>query len=162
VASPVQLRDEDQDTNQQMGGSSVHGKEMTSRASMIWSLSEVPQKLNPVLQGWNDNRFCARGKPSVRCGRLLCQELHLALANEEAWETPPQMDPVGATFEFRPTRRERFRRGWMRTLACIGVPREPMHNERCMSGSEGGHQNPTVTIMHGADALTTLTLGPSV
>ncbi len=27
-----------------------------------------------------------------------------------------------------------------------------MHNERCMSGSEGGHQNPTAAIPHGADA----------
>jgi hypothetical protein len=27
-----------------------------------------------------------------------------------------------------------------------------MHNERCTSGSEGGHQNPTAAMPHGADA----------
>jgi hypothetical protein len=27
-----------------------------------------------------------------------------------------------------------------------------MHNERCTSGSEGGHQNPMATMPHGADA----------
>jgi hypothetical protein len=27
-----------------------------------------------------------------------------------------------------------------------------MHNERCTSGSEGGHQNPTAVMPHGADA----------
>jgi hypothetical protein len=27
-----------------------------------------------------------------------------------------------------------------------------MHNERCTSGSEGGHQNPTAVTPQGADA----------
>jgi len=37
-------------------------------------------------------------------------------------------------------------------LATSVFPESRMHNERCTSGSEGGHQNPTVETPHGADA----------
>jgi len=33
-----------------------------------------------------------------------------------------------------------------------------MHNERCMSGSEGGHQSPTAEMSHGVDARPYLTM----
>src|SRR5216684_8074552 len=32
------------------------------------------------------------------------------------------------------------------------LPESRMHNERCMSGSEGGRQKPAVATCHGADA----------
>jgi len=67
----------------------------------------------------------------------------LRSSKTEAWETPSQKDPVGATSESHSSysqlwregnveqfllsmlRVARFRRGWMRTPAYIGVPGEP-------------------------------------
>ena len=37
-------------------------------------------------------------------------------------------------------------------LHTSAFPESRMHNERCTSGSEGGHQNPTAAMPHGADA----------
>src|SRR5215813_14719893 len=36
-------------------------------------------------------------------------------------------------------------------------PENRMHNERCTSGSEGGHRNPMAAMPHGADARPYLT-----
>src|ERR1700748_165567 len=119
-------------------------KQMTSGANTLWSLSELLQKLNPVLRGWgNYYRFCTGASRQFAaldfyvgdCIWRWLMKKHTKLHRKRTRlvRLPSLLRPTrklwreGKVEQFLLSmlRVERFRRGWMRTPAYIGVPGEP-------------------------------------
>jgi RNA-directed DNA polymerase len=117
---------------------------MTSGANTLWSLSELLQKLNPVLRGWgNYYRFCTGASRQFAAldfyvgdciwRWLMKKHRKLHRKGTRLVRLPSLLRPTrklwreGNVEQFLLTmlRVERFRRGWMRTPAYICVPGEP-------------------------------------
>ena len=118
-------------------------KQMTTRSSS-WSLPHLLQKLNPILRGWgNYYRFCTGASRQFatldfyvgnRIWRWLMKKHgHLHRKRTRLVRLPSLFRPTRKVwregkvepFLLSMLRVERFRRGWMRTPAYIGVPGEP-------------------------------------
>jgi RNA-directed DNA polymerase len=119
-------------------------KQMTSGANTLWSLSELLQKLNPVLRGWgNYYRFCTGASRQFAaldfyvgdCIWRWLMKKHKKLHRKRTRlaRLPSLLRPTRKLwregnveqFLLSMLRVERFRRGWMRTPAYISVPGEP-------------------------------------
>ena len=119
-------------------------KQLTTRATTQWSLSELLQKLNPILRGWgNYYRFCTGASRQFSTldfyvgdciwRWLMKKHKHLHRKRTRLVRVPSLLRPTrkvwreGRTEHFLLSmlRVERFRRGWMRTPAYICVPGEP-------------------------------------
>ena len=117
---------------------------MTSGANTLWSLSELLQKLNPLLRGWgNYYRFCTGASRQFAaldfyvgdCIWRWLMKKHKKLHRKRTRlvRLPSLLRPTRKLwregnveqFLLSMLRVERFRRGWMRTPAYIGVPGEP-------------------------------------
>jgi hypothetical protein len=119
-------------------------KQLTKRATIVWSLTRLLQKLNPILRGWgNFYRFCTgagRRYASLdhyvgdRIWRWLMKKhgsLHrkrstirrlpsLVRSTRKVWR-----EDRTEQFLLSDLRVERFRRGWMRPPAFAMIPGEP-------------------------------------
>ena len=119
-------------------------KQMTSGANTLWSLSELLQKLNPVLRGWgNYYRFCTGSSRQFAAldfyvgdciwRWLMKKHKKLHCKRTRLVRLPSLVRPTRnlwregnvEQFLLSMLRVERFRRGWMRTPAYICVPGEP-------------------------------------
>ena len=119
-------------------------KQMTKGANTLWSLSELLQKLNPVLRGWgNYYRFCTGASRHFAaldfyvgdCIWRWLMKKHRKLHRKRTRlaRLPSLLRPTRKLwregnveqFLLSMLRVERFRRGWMRTSAYISVPGEP-------------------------------------
>jgi RNA-directed DNA polymerase len=119
-------------------------KQMTSSTNTLWSLSELLQKLNPVLRGWgNYYRFCTDASRQFAAldfyvgdciwRWLMKKHKKLHRKSTRLVRLPSLLRPTRKLwregnveqFLLSTLRVERFRRGWMRTPAYIGVPGEP-------------------------------------
>jgi group II intron reverse transcriptase/maturase len=119
-------------------------KQMTTRATTQWSLSELLQRLNPILRGWgNYYRFCTGASRQFAALDFYvgdCIWRWLMKKHKNLHRKRTRLARVSSLV--RPTRKvwregnveqfllsmlrvERFRRGWMRTPAYTGVPGEP-------------------------------------
>ena len=119
-------------------------RQMTSGANTLWSLTELLQKLNPVLRGWgNYYRFCTGASRQFAaldfyagdCIWRWLMKKHKKLHRKRTrlMRLPSLVRPARKLwregnveqFLLSMLRVERFRRGWMRTPAYICVPGEP-------------------------------------
>lgn len=119
-------------------------KQQTGRKTTSWSLSQLLQKLNPILRGWgNYYRFCTGAGRQFgpldyyvgdRIWRWLMKK-HGPLPRKRTRlvRLPSRLSPTRKLwregnleqFLLSTLRVERFRRGWMRTPAYNSVPGEP-------------------------------------
>jgi RNA-directed DNA polymerase len=119
-------------------------KQQTGRNTTPWSLSQLLQKLNPILRGWgNYYRFCTGvGRQFASLDYYVGDRIWRWLMKKHGPLHRKRTRLVRLPSRLRPTRKlwregdleqfllstlrvERFRRGWMRTPAYTGVPGEP-------------------------------------
>jgi len=137
-------------------------KQHTKRATTHWSLSRLLQKLNPILRGWgNYYRFCTgAGRQFAILDYYVEDRIWRWLMKKHQSLPRKRTRLVRLPSLLRPTRKV-WREGRLSSffsprsvwsafaadgcahLPTLVFPESRMHNERCTSGSEGGHQKPT-------------------